>query len=117
MKIADGTPEDHPTPLGLDASATPGVAPPPVTSGSGTEQGGVRDCTGERLSQLAAAEAEISGAQHSGMSADGGRRRKYELDMAPLAASYGDEMTLPQVTSDMSKHTGSPGSPGAGPAG
>ena len=116
MKIADGTPEDHPTPLGLDASATPGVAPPPVTSGSGTEQGGVRDCAA-KARRLAAAEAEISGAQHSGMSADGGRRRELKLDMAPLAASYGDEMTLPQVTSDISKRAGSPGSPGAGPAG
>jgi hypothetical protein len=117
MRIADGTPEDHPTPLPIDTAATPAVVAPTPAFPSGNEQGGVRDLTGERLSQLAAAEANISAAQTAGMSADGDRRGRYAASMAPLGASAGDAMTLPDVVSDHSKHTGSPGSPDSGPAG
>ena len=97
MRIETGTSEPHETPLPLDASATPGVVAATPRFPSWTEQGGVRDLTGERLSQLAASEAECAAAQSAGMSADSGRRAKYAADMAPMGASYGDEMTLPPV--------------------
>ena len=117
MRIETGTAEDHPTPLAIDAAASPAVVAPTPRFPSGNQQGGVRDLTGERLSGLAASEAECATAQTYGMAADSGRRVGYSVDLAPLGASYGDEMTLPAVTSDTSKHTGSAGSPDAGPAG
>ena len=86
MRIADGTPENHPTPLPIDTAATPGVAPPTPAFASGNEQGGVRDLAGERLSQLAASEAECAAAQSYGMNADGARRQHYAAGMAPLGA-------------------------------
>jgi hypothetical protein len=92
------------------------VSPTPRIPG-GSEQGGVRDLAGERLGQLAASEAECAAAQSYGMSADGGRRTGYAAGMAPLGASYGDEMALPPVTSDWSKHTGGPDAQAYDPAG
>ena len=97
MRIETGTPEDHPTPLPIDTSATPGVAAPTPVFPSGTEQGGVRDLTGERLSQLAASEAECAAAQSYGQNADGNRRQHYMAAMSPLGASATDEMVLPPV--------------------
>jgi hypothetical protein len=117
VRIEDGAAESHPTPLAIDASHSPGVVGATPAFASGTAQGGVRDLTGERLSQLAASEAECAAAQAFGQSADGGRRAGYAADISPLGASYGDAMALPEVTSDYSKHTGSAGSPDAGPAG
>jgi hypothetical protein len=105
MKISTGESESHPTPLPIDTAATPGVAPPTAVAASGNQQGGVRDLAGERLSQLAASEAECAAAQSAGMAADAGRRTGYAADMSPLGASFGDEMTLPPVVSDWSKHT------------
>lgn len=117
MKISAGTPEDHPTPLPLDASATPAVAAPTPRFPSGSEQGGVRDLAGERLSQLAASAAECAAAQQAGMSADNDRRAGYQGDMLPLAAEYGDLMGLPPVVSDTSKHTGGSDATDYDPAG
>lgn len=99
MKIETGTPEDHPTPLPLDASASPAVVAPTPRIPGGSEQGGVRDLTGERLSQLGAAEADIAAAQSAGQSADAGRRLHYVASQTPLGASYGDQMDLPPVPS------------------
>jgi hypothetical protein len=96
MEIATGRPEEHPTPLPLQDSG-PGITPLaglPVTSGSGTEQGGVRDTAGERLSALAAAEADVRAAQAAGMSAEHDRRAHYAADILPIGAAYGDTMTL-----------------------
>jgi hypothetical protein len=117
MRIADGTPETHETPLPVDAAATPAVVAPTAIFPSGNAQGGVRDLAGERLSQLAASEAECAAAQSAGMGADGDRRGRYAASMAPLGASAGDAMVLPEVTSDHSKHTGAALSPDSGPAG
>jgi hypothetical protein len=117
VKISTGTPEDHPTPLPIDTSATPAVVAPTPRFPSGSEQGAVRDATGERLSQLAASEAACAAAQAEGMSADADRRTGYAADMAPMGASYGDEMTLPPVVSDWSKHTGGSDSQSFDPAG
>ncbi len=97
MKIATGQAEQHPTPLPIDTAATPGVVSPTPRFPSGIEQSGVRDLTGERLSQLADSEAEIAAAQSFGVSADSGRRTGYAADISPLGASYGDEMSLPPV--------------------
>ena len=71
MRIADGAAETHETPLPMDTSATPAIAPPTPSFPAGKVQGAVRDLTGERLSQLAASEAECAAAQTYGMSADG----------------------------------------------
>src|SRR4029077_7835078 len=95
----DGTPETHETPLPIDAAATPGVVAPTAIFPSGNQQGGVRDLAGERVSQLAASEAECAAAQASGMSADADRRGRYAASMAPPAASAGDAMDLPPVPS------------------
>ena len=40
MRIETGTPEDHPTPLPVDASHTPGVVAPTPRFPSGNQQGG-----------------------------------------------------------------------------
>jgi hypothetical protein len=117
VKIETGEAEAHPTPLALDASHSPAVVGPTPVFAAGNEQGGVRDLTGERLSQLAASEAECAAAQSYGMGADAGRRTGYAADMAPLGASYGDEMTLPPVVSDYSKHTGGSDAQSYDPAG
>jgi hypothetical protein len=70
MRIADGSQESHETPLPLNVSGLPGVAPPTAIAPSGSQQGTVRDATGERLGQLAATEADIAAAQAFGMGAD-----------------------------------------------
>jgi hypothetical protein len=100
MRIADGSPESHETPLPLDASGLPAVAPATATAPSGPQQGGVRDLAGERLSQLAASAAEIAAAQSYGMGADSGRRDGYAADMNPIGANYGDLLPLPEYGTD-----------------
>jgi hypothetical protein len=55
----------------------------------------VRDATGERLSQLGAAEADIAAAQAFGQSADHDRRTKYAADINPTGSDYGDALALP----------------------
>jgi hypothetical protein len=114
VKIETGAPEDHPTPLPLDTSATPAVVAATPRFPSGTEQGGVRDLAGERLSQLAASEAECAAAQTFGMSADGGRRQHYVAAMEPVGASATDEMALPPVPDNALPAAASYGYPYAG---
>lgn len=106
MRIEDGVAESHPIPLAIDASHSPGVVGATPAFASGTAQGGVRDLTGERLSQLASSEAELGAAQAFGSAADGDRRQHYLATMGPLGGSAGDAMALPDVVSDQSKHTG-----------
>ena len=124
MKIATGETEQHPTPLPIDTSATPGVVAPgptfPGASGpadAASQIGGVMPTTAMFAEQAAAGTADCAAAMSSGMGADADRRGRYEADISPLGASYGDDLALPPVTSDTSKHTGSPGSPDSGPAG
>jgi hypothetical protein len=105
VRIEDGSAESHTPVLPLDASAIPAVVAATRIFPSGTEQGGVRDAAAERLAQLAASQAECAAAQAFGMSADADRRTECAAAMLPLAATYGDEMTLPAVISDWSKHT------------
>jgi hypothetical protein len=98
MDIATGTPETHPTPLPIDASNSPGVQQPTATAGLLTpaDQGPVRDLTGERLSQLAGYEQDITAAMHSGMAAETDRRSGYAADMVNDGpGQYGDLMDLP----------------------
>jgi hypothetical protein len=114
MRIEDGQPESHETLLPLDASATPGVVAATPRYPSGTEQGGVRDLTGERLSQLAESEAGCAAAQAYGMTADADRRGRYAASMAPLGASAGDAMDLPPVPDNALPPAASYGYPFAG---
>ena len=95
MKISTGEPESHPTPLPVDASHSPAVAPPTVREPSGTEQGAVMPTTAMFAEQAAAGTADVSAAMAAGMAADAGRRGGYERDIQPLGAQYGDLMTLP----------------------
>ena len=94
MKIPTGEPEQHPTPLPLDASGLPAVAPPtprfPSETGRDGSQGGVlKDTSGVDFT------AEAAAAMHAGMAADADRRGRYATGMSPLGASYGDDMALP----------------------
>jgi hypothetical protein len=107
MKISTGASESHETPLPLDASGLPGVQAPTAIAPGETVQGAVRDLTGERLAQLAAGTADASAAMAAGMAADSDRRGRYATSMAPMGASYGDLLPLPepvpeQVTSPAS---------------
>jgi hypothetical protein len=98
MDIKSGQAESHETPLPIDTSATPGVAPQPTRFPSETgrdgSQGGVRDLAGERLSQLDASAADAAAAMHAGMAADADRRGRYATGMSPLGASYGDALPV-----------------------
>ena len=61
MKIETGAAENHPTPLPLDASGLPGVAPLVRVFPSGSEQGGVlNDTSGVDFT------AEAAAAMHAG---------------------------------------------------
>jgi hypothetical protein len=112
MDIKSGQAEQHPTPLPLDTSATPGVAPPTPAFPSGNQQGGVlADISGVDFT------AEAAAAMAAAMSADADRRGRYATGMSPLGASYGDEMALPPVGSDWSKHTGGSDAMSYDPAG
>jgi hypothetical protein len=109
VKIETGTPEDHPTPLPIDASHSPGVVAATPRYPSGTEQGGALtntagvDFTGEAAAAMAA-----------GMAADADRRGRYAASMAPLGASAGDAMTLPPVPDNTLPAAASYGYPFAG---
>ena len=112
MNIATGTPEDHPTSLPLDTSATPAVAPPTPRFPGGSEQGGVlRDISGVDFT------GDASAAMTAGMAADADRRGRYAASMGPLAGSAGDQMVLPGVVSDLAQHTGGTSATSYDPAG
>jgi hypothetical protein len=115
VKIATGSAEQHETPLPLDPQ--PAVAPPTPVASPPAPGAPARDTTGERLSQLAAGEADVRAAQASGMAAERDRRAHYGSDVLPVGASYGDPMTLPPVVSDYSKHTAGSDSTSYDPAG
>jgi hypothetical protein len=97
VKISTGAAEDHPTPLPIDSTATPGVAAPTPRFPSGNLQGGVRDLAAERLDLLSASEAECAAAQTAGMSADSDRRGRYAASAGHHGASAGDQIALPEV--------------------
>jgi hypothetical protein len=106
VDIASGRPESHPTPLPIDASATPGVQRPGFIQ-PGQLSGPTypaRDTTGEFQEQRVAGEADCRTAQAAGMAAEDRRRQHYAADVLPLGASYGDAMIFPA----------SPLDPGAG---
>jgi hypothetical protein len=97
MRIRDGQPEDHPTPLALDPSSSPGVAPAGVREPAGGAQAGTFDAAGFQSARLAAGEADWQQAMSEGMAADAARRQHYVAAMAPLGASAGDQMNIPPV--------------------
>jgi hypothetical protein len=94
MDIKSGQAESHPTPLSLDTSATPGVAPqtprfPAETGRDGAQGGVVTDTSGVDFT------GDTAAAMHAGMAADADRRGRYATTMSPLGASYGDDLPLP----------------------
>jgi hypothetical protein len=100
MKISTGESESHPSVMPLD----PRPAPDPVTprspgadspANAASQIGGTRDCTGERVEQMAAAEADVAAAQASGMADELGRRQHYQDILAQ--GSYGDEIPVPKI--------------------
>jgi hypothetical protein len=91
MRIADGSPESHETPLPLDPSRSPGVAPPTQIASNETTQMGPTFIS----SSGADFTADASVAMAAGMAADADRRGRYATTMSPLGASYGDDMALP----------------------
>lgn len=95
MDIATGRPENHPTPFPYDPALSPALARQTPVSPSGSEQSGVRDLTGERLSQLASGEADARAAQSAAQGAENDRRGGYHADILPLGAEYGDLLALP----------------------
>jgi len=102
--IATGTYSEAPSVLPFHAALSPAVAgvtqTTPVASGpptSGPLVGGVRDLTGERLGQLAAAEADCRGAQSTAMSARDAMLGHYEGQVMPLGGQAGDNLMLPVV--------------------
>jgi hypothetical protein len=104
MDIATGTPEDHPTPLPLDASMSPGVQRPTQTAGLMTpaDQTPAFDAAAVQAARLGGYEADCRGAQASGMAAENQRRDFYQHDMVPAGpAEYGITMTLPDVPANM----------------
>jgi len=116
MDIATGQP------LGGQASTSserPPVAPDTqrYPAHPTPDAGPVADTTGQQQERLTAGRDAVAAAQAQAHAAEADRRAGYAADLAPMGASYGDEMTLPDVISDTSKHTGSPGAEGSGPAG
>jgi hypothetical protein len=109
MDIKSGQAESHPTPLPLDASATPGVVAPIPRFPSGAVQGGVvTDISGVDFTGEAAA------AMHAGMAADADRRGRYAASMSPIGASGGDQMAVPVVPDNALPPAQSYGYPYAG---
>ena len=99
MDIKSGQAEAHETPLPLDASHSPGVAPetprfPSETGRDGSQGGVLADTSGVDFTGEAAA------AMAAGMSADGARRDHYATTISPLGASFGDDLNLPPYGTD-----------------
>jgi hypothetical protein len=89
MRIETGTPEDHPTPLPIDTSATPAVAAATSRFPSGDQQGGVvTDISGVDFT------ADAAAAMATGMAADADRRGRYAAAMAPLGGGAGAVMPV-----------------------
>jgi hypothetical protein len=91
MRIQDGQPEQHPTPLAIDISATPATARPTAVAGQLTpaDQGGVlADISGVDFT------ADAAAAMASGMAADADRRGRYLAAMQPLGGGAGDLMPV-----------------------
>lgn len=101
MDIATGQPEDHPTPLPLDASALPAVAPPTAVVGGQLTGPTVPAAVVSYPGQMAGTEAAAQAAQAAGHAAETARRQHYEAGMLPLGTTgHGDQMNLPPVPSN-----------------
>lgn len=102
LDIATGQMTSYDALQPLNDAGLPGVAPPTAVSGLMTpaDQTPERDLTGERLSQLAGYEQDISAAQAAGMAAEHDRRAHYAADILPVGAAYGDTMDLPPVATN-----------------
>ena len=96
MDIKSGQAESHPTPLPIDTSATPGVAPPTQVASNETTQMGPTFINTSGVDFT----ADASAAMAAGMAADADRRGRYATTMSPLGASYGDSLNLPPYGTD-----------------
>jgi len=93
MDIKSGQPESHETPLPLDASHSPGVAPPTQVASNETTQMGPTFINTSGVDFT----ADASVAMAAGMAADADRRGRYAAAMGPMGAAATDEMSLPPV--------------------
>ena len=101
MDIATGQPEDHPTPLPVDISATPAMAPPTAVIQGQLTGPTVPAAVVSYPGQMAGTEAAAQAAQAAGHAAETGRRQRYEAGMLPLGSTgHGDQMNLPEVPSN-----------------
>jgi hypothetical protein len=116
MRIETGAPESHPSPLPLDESQSPGVAPPTAIASAPSpgNQVGVFDATADQSARLGGYEADIRGAQATGMAAEHQRRQHYGEAVLPQGASYGDAVTLPPVAANAVPTEGSDAYPWSG---
>jgi hypothetical protein len=109
VDIATGRPESHPTPLPLDESQSPGVAPPTAIV-PGQLHGptyDARDTTGEYQAQMSALEGDCRAAQATGQGARGAMLAHYSQAILPVGAAYGDAMALPPVPANAVPSEGS----------
>ena len=116
MDIATGQPESHPTPLPLDASMSPGVAPPtPIQPGalSGPTYPGL-DTTAMFQEQMAAGEADCRAAQATGQDARNQMLSGYQAQALPLGGQIGDDLAIPVVPDQATPPAQSFGYPWAG---
>jgi len=93
MDIKSGQAEAHETPLPLDASHSPGVAPPTQIASNETTQMGPTFISTSGVDFT----ADASVAMAAGMAADADRRGRYAAAMGPMGAAATDEMSLPPV--------------------
>jgi hypothetical protein len=99
MRIADGSSEDHPTPLPLDESASPALARPTVIAsapGPGNQTPAF-DAVSDQSGRLRAYESDARAAMQAGMDARVSMLGMYESDIRPLGADYGSQPALPIV--------------------
>jgi hypothetical protein len=99
MDIKSGQAESHPTPLSLDTSATPGVAPQPQRFPSETGRDGSQGGVAGSIAGVDFTD-DARQAMHAGMAADADRRTGYAADMNPVGANYGDLLPLPAYGTD-----------------
>jgi hypothetical protein len=95
------------------------VAPesPRYPSMAAPDAGPVADTVGQQQERLSAGRDAATAAQAVASAAETDRRGGYEATVLPQGGAYGDEMTLPPVVSDFSKHTGGTDATSYDPAG
>jgi hypothetical protein len=109
MGGSSSPPQDHPAVANVTPAYPAGPAP--------ADQMPVAGTTGQQQERLTQGRGAVTSAQTAGQDAKAALNAKYEADMMPMGASYGDEIALPDVVSDWSKHTGGSDARSYDPAG